>query len=168
MSRRHNVLVEKCLACKMSGCQNVSPSKCQSVKMLRCQKWVVCKMSGAEMSENPLEMVDDVLTVSKCSITSLTMNIIVNSFMENTKLILSKEKCPVIHVGKLRNKCHKLKVHGRSMKQTDCTKYLGDMIHKSTKVTANLAARLVKAVASFSLPFFRDFVVAPPQNHKFF
>ena len=54
MSRRHNVLVAKCLACKMSGCQNVSPSKCQSVEMLRCQKWVVCKMSGAEMSENHL------------------------------------------------------------------------------------------------------------------
>ena len=52
MSLRHNVLVAKCLACKMSGCQNVSPSKCQSVKMLRCQKWVICKMSGAEMSEN--------------------------------------------------------------------------------------------------------------------
>ena len=99
----------------------------------------------------PLEMVDDVLTVSKCSITALTMNVIVNSFMENKKLKLSKEKCSVIHVGKSRDKCHKLKVHGRSMQTTDCTKYLGDMIHKSTKVTANLAARLVKAVASFSV-----------------
>ena len=48
----------------------------------------------------PLEMVNDVLTVSKCSITSLTMNIVVNSFMENKKLKLSKEKCSVIHVGK--------------------------------------------------------------------
>ena len=99
----------------------------------------------------PLEMVDDVLTVSKCSITSLTMNILVNSFMDNKKLKLSKEKCSVIHVGRSVNKCHKLKVHGSSMQQTDCTKYLGDMIHKSTKVTANLAARLVKAVASFSV-----------------
>ena len=90
----------------------------------------------------PLEMVDDVLTVSKCSITSLTMNIVVNSFMENKKLKLSKEKCSVIHVGKTSDKCYKLKVHGSSMHQTDCTKYLGDMIHKSTKVTANLAARL--------------------------
>ena len=52
MSQQHNVLVSKCLACKMSGCQNVSRSKCQSVKMLMCQKWDVCKMSGAEMSEN--------------------------------------------------------------------------------------------------------------------
>ena len=37
------------------------------------------------------------------------------------------------------------------MQQTDCTKYLGDMIHKSTIVTSNLAARLFKAVASFSV-----------------
>ena len=66
MSRRHNVLVAKCLACKMSGCQNVSPSKCQSVEMLRCQKWVVCKMSGAEMSENPLDhfITDNDTTIS--------------------------------------------------------------------------------------------------------
>ena len=54
-------------------------------------------------------------------------------------------------MGKGVSKCHKLKVHGKSMQQTDCTKYLGDMIHKSTKVTANLAARLAKAVASFSV-----------------
>ena len=37
------------------------------------------------------------------------------------------------------------------MHQTDCTKYLGDIIHQNSKVTANLASRLVKAVASFSV-----------------
>ena len=54
-------------------------------------------------------------------------------------------------MGKPGNKCHKLKVHGRLMQQSDSTKYLGDIIHKSTKVTANIAARLVKAAASFSV-----------------
>ena len=57
----------------------------------------------------------------------------------------------MIHVGKPGDKCYKLKVHGSSMHQTDSTKYLGDMIHKSSKVTANLASRLAKAVASFSV-----------------
>ena len=57
----------------------------------------------------------------------------------------------VIHVGKGGHKWYKLKVHGSSMQLTDCTKYLGDKIHKSTKVTANLATRLAKAVASFSV-----------------
>ena len=71
--------------------------------------------------------------------------------MENKKLKLSSEKCSVIHVGKEKHKCYKLKVHGSTMHQTDCTKYLGDMIHKNYKVTANLAARLVKALASFSV-----------------
>ena len=37
------------------------------------------------------------------------------------------------------------------MQQTDCTKYLGDMIHQNAKVTANLSNRLVKAAASFSV-----------------
>ena len=53
----------------------------------------------------PLEIVNDVLTISKCSITSLTMNVVVNSFMENKKLKLSSEKCSVIYVGKAKNKC---------------------------------------------------------------
>lgn len=86
-------------------------------------KGLVYKYKGvAEVP--PLEMVDDVLTISKCSITSLTMNITVNSFMDNKKLRLSRDKCAVLHVGKSRKKCHTLKVHGRSMQQTDSTKYL--------------------------------------------
>ena len=43
MSQPHNVWVSKCLSVKLSKCQNVGVSKCP-----------VCKMSGVEMSENPL------------------------------------------------------------------------------------------------------------------
>ena len=93
-------------------------------------KTLVYKYKGVAEGP-PLEMVDDVLTVSKCSITSLTMNIAVNSFMENKTLKLSSEKCFVIHVGKAKNKCYKLKVHGSTMHQTDCTKYLGYIIHQN-------------------------------------
>ena len=37
------------------------------------------------------------------------------------------------------------------MHQVDSTKYLGDIIHKSGKVTTNIAERHMKAVASFSV-----------------
>ena len=46
----------------------------------------------------PLEMVDDVLTVSKCGVTSITMNSLVNSFMSSKKLQLNRTKCAKIHV----------------------------------------------------------------------
>ena len=48
----------------------------------------------------PLDMVNDVLTVSKCGTTSVVMNITVNSFMSIKKLKLNKEKCAQIHIGK--------------------------------------------------------------------
>ena len=99
----------------------------------------------------PLEMVDDVLTITKCSLTSVTMNATVNAFIENKKLQLSQEKCSVIHVGKLHKNCHELKIHGKKMHQADTTKYLGDTINKNAKVASNMAERRVKAVASFSI-----------------
>ena len=53
--------------------------------------------------------------------------------------------------------CGKSRIHGSSMHQTDCTQYVGDMIHKSNKVTANLAARFAKSVASISvIPAIRE------------
>ena len=39
----------------------------------------------------PLEMVDDILTVSKFSLASVTINADVNSFIESNKLTLSKK-----------------------------------------------------------------------------
>ena len=56
----------------------------------------------------PLEMVDDVLTLSKCGAISITMNILFNSFMSRKKIKLNQDKCAQIHVGK---KCLMFKVN---------------------------------------------------------
>ena len=119
-------------------------------KMVYKDKALVYKYKG-ETEVPPLEMIDDILTISKCSITSLTMNATINAFMENKKLKLSQEKCCVMHVGKTQGNCHELKVHGEKMHKADSTKYLGDIIHKSGKVNENIANRHVKAVASLSI-----------------
>lgn len=117
-------------------------------KMVYKDKSLIYKYKG-ETEVPPLEMIDDILTISKCSITSLTMNATINAFMENKKL--SQEKCCVIHVGKSQGACHELKIHGETMHQADSTKYLGDIIHKSGKVNENISNRYVKAVASLSI-----------------
>ena len=46
----------------------------------------------------PLEMVHEVLTISKCGATSIAMNAVVNSFMTSKKIKLNKIKCAKIHV----------------------------------------------------------------------
>ena len=48
----------------------------------------------------PLEMVDDILTISTCGAESVAMNAMVNSFMSSKKLQLNKLKCAKIHIGK--------------------------------------------------------------------
>ena len=79
------------------------------------------------------------------------MNATMNAFIENKKLKLSQDKCSAIHVGKSKGSCYDLKVHGEKMHQVESTKYLGDVIHESGKVAANIAERYVKAVASYSV-----------------
>ena len=119
-------------------------------KMIYEDKHLLYKYKG-ETEVPPLEMIDDILTISKCSITSVAINATIIAFMENKKLKLSHKKCAVMHVGSTQGKCHELKVHGATMHKVDHTKYLGDVIHKSGKATSNIDERCAKGVASFSV-----------------
>ena len=65
----------------------------------------------------PLEMVDDILTVSNCGIDSVTKNTIVNTFIETKNLKLGIDKCNKIHVGKQVFPCIELKVHGNTLQK---------------------------------------------------
>jgi hypothetical protein len=78
----------------------------------------------------PLEMVDDVITASKCGNTAVALNSAVNTFMEQKKLKLSQDKCSQIHIGnKASNEnCPPHKVHKNKMKVSGKEKYLGDYI----------------------------------------
>ena len=61
-------------------------------KIVYNDKSLVYKYKGVA-AVPPLEMVDDVLTISKCSMTSVTMNATVNVFLNKKKIRLLKEKC---------------------------------------------------------------------------
>ena len=94
----------------------------------------------------PLGMVDDILTISTCSLQAIAMNATVNSFIDSKKLQLKSKKCNVIHVGKKAN-CNELKVHKEKMHNTDSTVYLGDTVHSSGKSKFNINERCIKAYA---------------------
>ena len=64
----------------------------------------------------PLEIVDDVITVSKCGNTSIALNQIVNSSIDLKKLKLSEGKCCKIHIGKNNSLCPEHKVNQKEMK----------------------------------------------------
>ena len=82
----------------------------------------------------PLQMVDDVLAVQKCSPQSVQVNTVVNTFMELEKLTLSKTKCHNLHMGKHKSTCRNLQVHGSPMHEAKSEKYLGDIVGPTSKV----------------------------------
>ena len=69
----------------------------------------------------PQEMVDDIVTVSKCWTTSVAINACVNSFIEQKKLELNPEKCAKVHVGRKSTElnCPENSVHKEQMNHSD-------------------------------------------------
>ena len=91
----------------------------------------------------PLGMVDDILTVSNVENTETT-NKLVNTFIEEKNLKLSKEKCVRIHIGKGHENCLQLMAHKEQMKNIVREKYLWDMIDQSGRLQATMDKRKSK------------------------
>ena len=94
-----------------------------------------------------LGMVDDILSITKCSTDAVKTNGVINGFIESKKLTLSHSKCHRIHISKnpKKNKeCKDLKVHGEKMSNSDKEKYLGDIIDKTGKCRATIEERQKK------------------------
>ena len=84
-----------------------------------------------------LEMVDDILSLLKCSPQSVQINIVINSSMETKKVTLNKTKCHNLHIGK-KKQCPDLKVHGEKINKADQIKYIGGEINKTGKAKATI------------------------------
>ena len=92
----------------------------------------------------PLQMVDDVLAIQKCSDKSLMINKTINTFIDLEKLSLSKTKCHNIHIGNQQTECPRLKINGQQMNDSKAETYLGDTIENNTKQKANIEKRKSK------------------------
>ena len=97
----------------------------------------------------PICMVDDVLSIQKCS-QSTQINAAINSFIELKKLTFSKTKCSRIHVGKKTVECADLCIHDSKMKDSRKEKYLGDYVDSSGKVKATIEDRISKGYGILS------------------
>ena len=93
----------------------------------------------------PLQMVDDVLGIQKCSRKSQRHNGVINTFIELEKLTLSEKKCHNVNVGKSKDECPDLKVHGKRMKNSKQETYLGDKIDQSGLLKPTITSRIVTA-----------------------
>ena len=62
------------------------------------------------------------------------------------KSLLFYAKCFKMHVGKTKNKCSTLSVHGQDMLTTNREKYLGDVLTSSARIEDNITERSNKGV----------------------
>ena len=69
---------------------------------------------------------------------------IVNTFIDHKNLKLSKKQCFRIHIGKNHENCPDVMVHDEKMKDTESTKYLGDIIHTNGTIQATIESRQKK------------------------
>ena len=94
-----------------------------------------------------LGMVDDLLSIQKCSTDTLRVSAVINSFIESKKLKLSESKCHKIHIKNKKDKntqCSDLKVHESEMKDSNQEKYLGDLINSTGTIRSTVEQRKSK------------------------
>ena len=99
----------------------------------------------------PLQMVDDVITASKCGNQVVKTNSLVNTFVKLKKLELSGSKCSRIHVGKSKCKyCPKISVNKEPIKDSEKEKYLGDYLTSLANPKATILDRKTKGYGILS------------------
>ena len=100
----------------------------------------------------PLQMVDDVITASKCGATGTALNTNINTFMKMKKLQLSESKCAKIHIGtkKSVNTCSDQKIGNNTMKNSEKEKYLGDFVTNAANSKETIKDRKQKGYGILS------------------
>jgi hypothetical protein len=104
----------------------------------------------------PLAMCDDLLAISSCGQTSLSLNTYINTQIELKKLKFhtpdkqGKTKCHKIHVGKHNKLCPKLQVHGTPMKEVEHDAYLGDIISANGKNDKTIKDRIGRGIGKIN------------------
>ena len=100
----------------------------------------------------PLAMVDDLLSVTKCGMDSIEMNISINSLIELKKLTFhtpeenKKSKCHMMHIGNSSKVCPDMKVNGHTVERVSQAVYLSDVISSDGSNTLNIRDRVSKGM----------------------
>ena len=121
-------------------------------KLAYANEELLYKYKG-EVDTPCLGMVDDILSIQKCSSKALESNAVINAFVESKKLTLSSRKCKRIHISRKKesnDNCPDLKVHGAAMEDSNQEKYLGDTVNSSGKIRVTIEERKSKALAIVS------------------
>ena len=96
----------------------------------------------------PLGMVDDILAVTQCSVSSVKINSFIGAKIKCMQLELGQKKCAHMHVGKNDSNCHDLSVNGSKMEKSSREKYLGEILTSDGKIAENITSRYNKGIGT--------------------
>ena len=96
----------------------------------------------------PLGMVDDILTVTECSVKSVKMNNFVGSKIKCMQLELGENKCAQLHIGSKKTSCYDLRINNTKMNKSDKEKYLGEILTSDGKIAENIANKHGKGIGT--------------------
>ena len=95
-----------------------------------------------EVQVPPLQMVDDVISASKCGAQVVATNAAVNMLIKLKKLLLSETKCSRLHIGQSKcGQCPKISANESDIKEPYKEKYLGDYINSKANASTTLQDR---------------------------
>ena len=96
------------------------------------------------ISVPPLSFVDDILTVSNCSLKSTKINAIIQDRMNTRHLKFGQTKCFRMHIGPNKTNCSNNKVHNKDILEEDEIRYLGSILTPSGKFIEDIESRYNK------------------------
>ena len=94
----------------------------------------------------PLSLIDDIISVSKCSSESISMNATIQSKIQGKGLELGQKKGFQMHVGKPSPGCPSLSVHKNEMLTASHEKYLGQKISSNGRLDNDITDRYNKGL----------------------
>ena len=95
-------------------------------------------------------MIDDEITMSKCSIDSTKTNVFMNNFVEKKKLEFGVNKCHKMHIGPTTKTCEKIRVHDKLGEHVDNDKYVGDILSNDGTNAKKIKDRCDKGFSSIN------------------
>ena len=96
----------------------------------------------------PLSCVDDLLTVSNCSLKSTKMNAFIQDKINTRHLKFGETKCFRMHIGPNKTNCSKNKIHQKDIIEEEEIKYLGSILTPSGKFNEDIECRYKKGISS--------------------
>ena len=92
----------------------------------------------------PLGLIDDILSITECSPTSVKASATIKAKLQSKQLNLHEKKCFQMHIGNQKSSCSH--TNHSFLKSSSSQRYLGDVLSTNSKIDENISDRFNKGI----------------------